>query len=170
MTGLGRINTFRNAVKEKIGQAIPDLRSCENQFGRFNLEELETQMLRAPAVRMAVLSAPFTPEPSAERSADLMCAAFIVTEGRDRDEQGWDIAEAIAVLCHPSQMWGLVRLGVPRNVMIQPVISAAIKQHGVCIIAVEWRQQLHRLGDGIFTDESLRTVKSELIINGEDVT
>ncbi|WP_336288650.1 hypothetical protein [Bartonella sp. CB60] len=159
----GRINQFRESVKKTFQNALPDVRDCSCQFGRFNLEELETQMLVAPAIRVAVLASQFTSVASGQQSAALHVGTFVITTGRERDSQSWLLAEAIAVLCHSGQLWGLTGLTVPRDVQIEPVISAAIKQRGVAISVVEWHQDLHRLGQDIFCDEGERQLKRGLI-------
>ncbi|WP_273755252.1 hypothetical protein [Bartonella sp. MM73XJBT.G] len=163
ITQAGRINAFREAVIKSLKGALPDVRDCGCQFGRFNLEELETQMLVAPAVRVAVLESRLNPMPSGQMSADLHLGAFIITTGKERDVSSWLLAEAIGVLCHSGQLWGLTHLSVPRDVSIDPIISAAIKQRGVSISVVEWHQDLHHLGKDIFAGEDKRQLKGGLI-------
>lgn len=160
-----RINEFRSAVVATIKKALPELRECESQFGRFNLDELETTSVRAPAVRVGLLQGKLKQVASGQAEGTMSCAAFVVTDGKDRDDMAWVIAEAVAVSLHTSQMFGLLRLGTPQGVSIQPVISAAIKSRGVSIIAVEWTQELHQLGQGIFDDSG--SVIPELYINDE---
>jgi len=160
-----RINAFRVAVVEAIRAVMPDLRDCEEQFGRFVLEELERNIIKCPAVRFAVLRATLINEPSAEPTAELDCAAFVVTEGRTRDQSGWAIAEGIAVLLHSSQLFGLTRLSAPRDARILPVVSGKLKARAVSVIAVEWKQELRNLGDGIWDDET--HLLSELYVNDE---
>lgn len=160
-----RINEFRAAVVETIRKALPELRECETQFGRFNLDELETTSVRAPAVRVGILQGKLKPAASGQAEGKLSCAAFVVTDGKDRDDMAWTIAEAVAVSLHTSQMFGLFKLGTPQGVSIQPVISAAIKSRGVSIIAVEWTQELQQLGQNIFDQHGV--VPAELYIDGE---
>ncbi|WP_375695516.1 hypothetical protein [Bartonella sp. AC66GZZY] len=157
----GRINQFREAVIRSLKGALPDVRDCGCQFGRFNLEELATQMLVAPAIRVAVLESRLSSVASGQQSTDLHLGAFIITTGKERDIQSWLLAEAIAVLCHSGQLWGLTHLSAPRDVQIEPIISAAIKQRGVSISVVEWHQDLYHLGKDIFCDEG--KLKSGLI-------
>ncbi len=145
-----RINLFRSAVVAAIKAAMPALRSCEDQFGRFDLDELERTVIPSPAVRVAVLKAKVGPISTGEAEATLSCAAFIITDGNDRDTRAWAMAEAIAVLLHTSQLWGLTRLDAPQGVEIQPVLGLKLRQRAVSIIAVEWTQVLRRLGTGIF--------------------
>ncbi|ELT49066.1 hypothetical protein [Brucella intermedia] len=160
-----RINEFRAAVVETIKKALPELRECESQFGRFNLDELETTSIRPPAVRVGLLHGKLKHTGAGQAEGTMSCAAFVVTDGKDRDDTAWTIAEAVAVSLHTSQLFGLVKLGAPQGVSIQPVISAAIKSRGVSIIAVEWTQALHQLGQNIFDQDGV--VPSELYINDE---
>lgn len=160
-----RINEFRAAVVETIRKALPELRECESQFGRFNLDELETTSVKAPAVRVGLLQGKLKHVASGQAEGTMSCAAFVVTEGKERDEQAWTIAEAVAVSLHTSQLFGIVKLGAPQAVSIQPVISASVKTRGISIIAVEWTQELKQLGQNIFDKDGV--VPSELYINGE---
>jgi hypothetical protein len=162
---IARVNAYRTAVVATIRAAMPDLRECEEQFGRFNLDELETISVRCPAVRVAVLEARAMPMPNGQVAARLSCAAFAISEGRDRDAAAWTMAEAIAVLLQPAQLFGLTRLGAPEALRIQPIITARVKARGVAIIAVEWTQELRELGTAIFDDDGV--LLEELYVNDE---
>ncbi|MHA7881721.1 hypothetical protein [Nitratireductor rhodophyticola] len=160
-----RINAFRAAVVTTVKTAMPALRQCEEQFGRFNLDDLETNIIPSPAVRIAVLKAGISDQAGGEVEANLSCAAFIITDGRERDAQAWTIAEALVVLLHSAQIWGLTKLGAPEKVEIQPLVTVKLKQRGAAIIAVEWTQRLRNLGEGIFDDE--QHLLTELYVNDE---
>lgn len=162
-----RINEFRAAVVAAISAAMPALRSCEEQFGRFNLEELETTSVAAPAVRFAVLDADFTSTADDRQEARLKCAAFVITEGKDRDRAGWAIAEAIALQLRANQRWNLTRLLPPAGVRLQPVISGSIKRRGVALHAVEWQQTLVNLGDSAF--DANFVVLQAITLNGDEL-
>lgn len=161
----GRLNAYRDAVISEISRILPELRSCEAQFGRFDLGELEREMIRAPGVRLAILRGGLGQQAAGALDASLNVVAFVITEGKDRDTVGWAIAEAIGTLLHAGQLWGLTHLSGPTEAFIQPVISAAIKQRGVGVMSVEWKQSLRQLGDGLFGDDG--TVRPELYLNGE---
>ncbi|TAA54820.1 hypothetical protein [Shinella sp. JR1-6] len=163
----GRINAFRAAVMADIKIILPQLQTIEPQFGRFNLDELERTSLRCPAVRVAVLNGKLTDNASGQSDASLQCAAFIVTDGKARDEQGWTLAEAIATLLHSAQRWTLNHIGAPEKPSIQPVVSASIKDRGVAIIAVEWTQAIRRLGENIFDEAGVAL--TELYVNGDEI-
>lgn len=163
----GRINAFRAAVITAIKAKVPLAKSVDPQFGRFDLDELERNSIRAPAIRIAVLTGKVPATASGQSEAALQCAAFVVTDGKDRDEAGWTIAEAIATLMHSGQMWGLTRLGTPERVSIQPVVSASIRDRGVAIIAVEWSQPLRALGSNLFDEDGV--LLRELYINDDEI-
>lgn len=168
MTATSRINAYRQAVVSKLDASMPELAECKEQFGRFNLEDLDKAIIKCPAVRFAVLSAKLPAEPSAQPSAALSCAAFVITEGKDRDAQGWSIAEAVAVIAgNNAQLWGLVQLGAPTQLAITPVITGIVKNRNVSIMAVEFRQELRQLGVGIWDDE--KHLLKELYVNDQAV-
>lgn len=160
---IARINQYRQAVVARIRNAMPELRECSEQFGRFALDDLETTIVKAPAVRVATLSVKGKAQPSGQAEADLVCAAFVITEGQQRDASAWAIAEAIFVLLDTGQMFGLTRLGTPTNISIVPVITGKLKSKAVSIIAVEWRQSLRELGAMIWDDE--QHLLKELYLN-----
>lgn len=162
-----RIPAYRDAVVASIKEMAPELRSCEAQFGKLNLDEFEKAMITTPGVRVAVLSADVPNMPDGRKEAVLSCAAFVVCDGKTRDEAAWTLAEAIAVHLHSSQMFGLVRLGAPSAVKLQPVIAANIMNRAVAIIAVEWKQTLRVLGEAIFDDEG--RLLTELYLNDEEI-
>ena len=159
----GRINAYRTAVTVAIKTMLPELQSCEAQFGRFNLDELQTTMVRAPAVRFAVLSSKVIYNGSGHGDALMSCAAFVVTDGKDRDEKGWNIAESIAALLQPPSMFGLTKISEPSSIAIQPVVSLTLKNRGVSIIAVEFSQTLRGIATDLFNDQG--EVISEFYIN-----
>lgn len=160
-----RINDYRQAVVDTIKAAMPELKSCEPQFGRFDIEALDREMIKTPAVRMAVLSA--TPSHNADGAlaAELKCASFIITSGATRNETAWTMAEAISVLLTPKQMFGILNMGKPEKLNIQPIVSGYAKKRGVAIIAVEWVQRLNAIGEGIFDKDG--HVIEELYVNDE---
>jgi hypothetical protein len=163
---IARINEYRAAVVAAVSTAMPFLRECEEQFGRFNLDELERESVKTPAVRVAVLKAKVTNAASGHADAMLSCAAFVITDGKDRDAAGWTIAEAVAVLLHSSQLFGLTRLGAPSGVEIMPALTVKLKQRAVSLIAVEWNQEVRQLGATIFDEGH---VLEELYVNDEEV-
>lgn len=147
---MSRIITFLTAVSAKIAE-IPDVKEAGYQLGRFDLDSLARVGRRAPFVTVGVLSAPVSRGADTSPSALCEVAAFVVTDGvKDRREaQAWGIGEQIAVLASAqAQMWGLVGLGTPEKVRIQPQTSATANDKGTCLLAVTWQQKLLRIGEG----------------------
>lgn len=167
MSAEGRINQFRAAVVAKLKAAMPKLRHCEEQFGRFDLDELENSTFQAPAVRFAVLQAKLPNTAAGQSEAELSCAAFVVTEAKDRDRIAWALAEAIATMLRPGQLWGLFHLSDPRGVSIQPAVTAKMRQRTVSLIAVEWKQDLRRLGAELFGPDGV--LVEGAYVNDEEV-
>lgn len=164
----GRINTFRRSVVAAIDEILPDLKSCDIQFGRFDIDALDKMIIKAPSVRVAVLNAGSIPEANDKKSAKLACAAFAITDGRNHEEAAWDIAEAIFTLLQPKQMFGMLSLSGASDARIQPIVTGDLKNRAVSIIAIEWNQELRHLGDGAFNDER-NFVRPELYVNDEEV-
>lgn len=162
-----RINQFRDAVVATIKVVMPQLRECDSQFGRLNLEELQASSFPAPAVRVAILKVTPARQPSGRIDARLSCAAFVAAEGKDRDAAAWAMAEALALTLAKTQMWGLSKLSTPEAIEIQPLLTVGALRRGVAIIAIEWQQNLRELGDTIFDDSG--ALLTELYVNGEAV-
>lgn len=163
----GRINTFRTAVRDHIRAILPNLASCETQFGRFDIDALDKMIIKAPSVRFAVLTGDGEQEAADRRTAILACAAFIITEGKGHEEAGWEIAEAIFTQLGPAQLWGLTRLSGVSKARIQPIVTGDLKMRTVSIMAVEWKQSLYHLGTGIFNDAGVAL--TQLYVQGEPV-
>lgn len=162
-----RLNAFRHTVAATIAAGLPALESCEAQFARFDLDDLKRRSIRTPAVRVAILSVRF------ERSASgfdarLKCAAFIVHDGKGRDDKAWAMAEAIALQLGPRQLWGIHKMQAPESVEISPLTSATIERQGVTLIAVQWSQKLLGLDAAdLFAEE--QWLIEELYVNDEQV-
>lgn len=159
-----RINAYRDAVVLTIKNAMPELKNCETQFGRFNVDDLDQTSFKTPSVRVAVLSAGVAPQ-AEKPDAPMKCGAFVVTDGRDRDKNAWAISEAIALLLGPSQLFGINKMSAPEKIQITPLVTGAIKSRGISIIAVTWDQTLRALGGDIFDENGY--LLEELYINGE---
>lgn len=164
---VARINEFRTAVaatyKTSFGKA---LRSVDEQFGRFNLEDLERISFAAPALRFAVLESPLEQQADGTFHAKLRVAAFLIAEGKGADAQVWALAEVAALLL-PSQRWGLVKIQAPEKATIQPVISGGLKNRQVSVMAVEWRQTLVALGSDVF--DAAGVVIEGVLVNGDEL-
>lgn len=149
-TPASRMNEFRAAVVQTIAEKMPDLKHCESQHGRFNLDDLETKSFHLPAVRVAILQAKFNAVSDGTSSALLNCAAYCITDGKERDEKSWAISEAIASFLRPNEMFGLTGLQPPRLEKIEAVISGDIGRRGVAITVVTWQQKIRHIGQSLF--------------------
>ena len=163
----GRLNEFRRAMEATLKTAMPDLRECSTQLGRFDLEELETTSFPTPALRCAVLRAPLEARPDDTSTARLSCAAFAVCSGRNKDDDAWAIAEAAAAFLRRNQRFGLANIGAPEQIRVAPVLSANFNRRGVAIVATEWTQALHGIGASMFDGEP--TIDLSFALNGEDL-
>ena len=162
----GRINTFRTAIAETIKAAMPALKECEPQLGRFDLDELERGSIKTPAIRVGVLMGRLESRSNDTSSALFDCAAFAITDGKGRDAAAWNMAEAVAELLRRNQRWGLQDIGVPESLRIGAIVTGQFKSRGISVVAVDWKQKLNKIGAGIvFDDEGV--VYEELYINGE---
>ena len=163
-----RINEFRAAVPPVIKAAMPELRTCVAQLGRFDLDRLDTTSLRMQAVLVGVISAPLSSNPNDSSSATLEVIAFAVTEGREeeRDNAAWAIGEAIAAILRRPQRWGLTNIAEPESVKLTPIISEGIAKRGVSILSCGWRQRLNGIGEAIF---EAGVLPAEAYLNDEPV-
>ena len=63
-----------------------------------------------------------------------------------------------------NQRWGLQDIGVPESLRIGAVVSGQFKSRGIAVVAVDWKQTLHGIGEGIvFSDDGV--VYEQLYIN-----
>lgn len=164
---MSRVIAFAEAVAAAVA-AVPGVKHADWQLGRFDLEDLKRSSQRAPYVRVGVVNTGALRMVDAAPSATCQVAAFVVTQGRkaDRERQAWTIGEAVAVLATAgAQMWGLVGLASPTNVRIEPLTSAGADDKGVALLAVQWSQVLHRIGEGVFVADP--SAPADLAI-GED--
>ncbi|WP_319774471.1 hypothetical protein [Breoghania sp.] len=162
-----RLNEFRRAMETMFQTAMPTLKECKAQLGRFDLEELERNSIKAPALRCAVLRAPLEANPDDTSSARLACAAFAICDGRNMDDDAWMVAEAAAALLRRNQRFGLSDIGAPIDIRIAPVLSANFNRRGVAIVATEWTQVLHGIGASMFDGEL--PIELTFSVNGDDV-
>lgn len=163
---ISRINAYRTAVIATVQTAMPELKNADVLFGRFNIDDLKQNSFKTPSVQFGVLSCRIERQAN-NIDAKLGCAAFAVTDGKDRDAAAWTIAEAIAVLLKPSQLFGINNMSAPEAMKITPMVSGDLRTRGVAVIAVEWTQTLRNVGPDVFDDEG--HLITELYINDEAV-
>jgi hypothetical protein len=164
---MSRINAFRTAVEATFRAALPVLKSCELQLGRFDLDELERNSIRTPGLRIGVLRAPVQSNADGSYDLPLECAVFAITQGPepDRDNDAWAMAEAVLAVLSPRQRFGLEKIGAASKLRIAPVLSSKMDRRGVSVVAVEWTQVLRDLTAGVF--EPGVTIDLRLEVNGE---
>ncbi|MBB4302351.1 hypothetical protein GGD81_001378 [Rhodobium orientis] len=159
-----RLVAYRKAVTAGIRAALPELKTCDGIGGRFDLEEIESRSITSPAVLVGILAAPLKSEAQGTGRATLKVAAFVLTEGRSRDDTSWAIAEAIGALAvsKSTARWGLDHLALPSEVRIEPVISR--RKRGVALVVVQWSQSLSEIGASVFDEKDV--AYTELYIDG----
>ncbi|MAA97780.1 hypothetical protein [Stappia sp.] len=164
---MSRLNAFRSALETTFQAALPALRSCEAQFGRFDLDELKRHSIKAPGLRLAVLRAPVIVQADSSYDLDLECAAFAVAEGREetRDADALAVAEAVLAVLGPRQRFGLDSISAPRDMRISPLLTGNLDRRGVSVVAIEWKQRLLNVTAGVF--EPGVTIDLRLEVNGE---
>ncbi|WP_417766724.1 hypothetical protein [Stappia sp.] len=164
---MSRINAFRTALETTFAAALPQLRSCDAQFGRFDLDELQRNTIKAPALRVAILRAPVMINAGGSYDAALECAAFAVTDGKgeSRDADAWKIAEAALAVLSPRQRFGLPSIGAPGDLRISPLLTGHLDRRGVSVVALEWKQTLREVTVGVFEDGG--PIELEIEVNGE---
>jgi hypothetical protein len=147
-----RVVSFAQAITATLQHAAPAARTVEWQLGRFDFDDLRRISARAPIAVVGIIEVPLRKSTDGNPSGDTRVAVFVVTKGQKdrREEEAWTIAEQVAVTACEPQMWGLTGLGVPTDVRIEPLASDEGDKLGAALIAVEWRQLLHRIGVGAF--------------------
>ncbi|WP_336800657.1 hypothetical protein [Kaistia sp. MMO-174] len=166
---MSRVVTFATAVAATIKTGVPSVTEATWQLGRFNLDDLARVTGRGAFVVVGVLGANVDRGSDSAPSALARVAAFVVTKGKkaEREHQAWSIGEAIAVLADgKAQFWGLQGLGVPMKVRLEPLTSALSDDKGVALLAVQWEQKLHRIGEGVFDNDP--EPPTQLFIFGEE--
>ncbi|WP_425086994.1 hypothetical protein [Stappia sp.] len=164
---MSRINAFRSAVETTFKAALPTLKSCELQLGRFDLDELERNSIRTPGLRIGVLRAPVQSNADGSYDLPLECAAFAIVQGSEpaRDNDAWAMAEAVLAILSPRQRFGLDNIGAPSKLRIAPVLSGKMDRRGVSVVAVEWTQVLRNATAGVFANSP--TIDLIFEVNGE---
>lgn len=139
----GYLADLPGLIAARIATHLPELRQCEGMAGRFDLAELQTVAVRAPAVLVARLGSSM-PRPLAgpHYIYSLRMAAFVVTKdvpGLARDAAAAAICQALLQRI-PDATWGIDGLGPAADVADQSLSGGAQKAKGVTIWAVTWTQ------------------------------
>ena len=163
-----RVVSFAEAIAATLRTAAPAAKTVEWQLGRFDFDDLKRISARAPIAVVGVVDVPLRKSADGNPSADTHVAVFVVTKGQKerRETEAWTIAEQVAVTACAAQMWGITSLGVPTEVRIEPLVSDEGDKLGAALIAVHWRQLLHRIGVDAF-DADLPPPDTLIIGDGE---
>ena len=148
MLSPGRLVALRAAVIADLALLLPEVKSIEPHFGPFDLDELKSFSVRAPAIKVSLLGW----QPSADVSTrELDCeahlAAYIVTRPQGAtgaDAVALDIAEALAghLVKRAHTAWSLpaTRIACTNH------YSGGVREAGaIALFSVDWRSTV-RIG------------------------
>lgn len=161
-----KINELQKAQVAAIKTLLPELKTCEEHGGRFDLSELAGLSAKTPALFVACLSIKGVSENGDETVAlNNQFAAFIVTtdkKGLTRSAAGKNIAEALSGWL-PNQRFDLQGVGVPKSISASNLYSGKARSKAVALWAVTWQQELD-VGESAFPDGVL---PENLYVGGE---
>ncbi|MBK9080221.1 MAG: hypothetical protein IPL91_14525 [Hyphomicrobium sp.] len=140
---MGRLVEFRDAVTADFKAFLPEVKSIDTHFGPFDMDELKTFIVRAPAVRVSIVgSAATSMVATREVDVQLHCAAFIVTQSLalvPADVAALDIAEALVGRLAARPFTGFSE--VPEKIKIENHYSGAVRgTGGIALFSVDWHQ------------------------------
>lgn len=131
------------AVADRIKLLLPNLLECKAAAGRYNVERLMDETIRAPGVIVSILQMKQVKgNAGPQHFYHLDMAAFIITKdklGLPRDEAASNIAMALAALI-PDKRWGHNDAGQAENVRGQSLVTAASLKVKASLWAVTWTQ------------------------------
>lgn len=137
------LSTLNDAIAATIRTWLPQLATCKGMAGRFDVDALTRDGIKAPAVLVSRLGARQlrgTAGPQPEFGLDM--AAFVVTKdalGLQRDTAAANICQVLLARI-PNRVWGLEDLGEAREVEEQSLITSATQGKAVSLWAVTWVQ------------------------------
>ena len=140
---MGRLVQFRDAVTVDFKAFLTDVKEVEAHFGPFDIDELKSFSVKAPAVRVSIVgSAPTSAVATREVDVHLHCAAFVVTRATatvKADVYALDIAEAIVGRLSMRPFTGFSE--VPEKIKIENHYSGTIRETGgMALFSVDWHQ------------------------------
>jgi hypothetical protein len=138
------LSALPGLVAARIHLALPALRDCKGMVGRFDLEQLKSRGVAAPAVLVSRLSLRQDQVLAGPHVLfQVRFAAFIVTKdelGLPRDAAAARIAQVLLRLI-PNQIWGLpADLDGAFDAAEEPLITAASEKSAISLSAVTWTQ------------------------------
>ncbi|MEO1950678.1 hypothetical protein [Thioclava sp.] len=132
-------------IAARVSEALPDLRTCKAQAGRFDLDALRKLGVAAPAVLVAVTRlAQSQTYAGPAPSFNVELAAFVITKdgmGLPRDAAAMTICQALLQLV-PNRTWSLAGVGEAERVAALPLVTAAQDKLGASLWAVTWQQPI----------------------------
>lgn len=166
-----KILSYLKAAKTEIKAAFTDIKDIDTHAGRLTERDIKQLMLRAPALRIALLGSAKV-ESRLEGTSAIKCkfGCYIVTKNGQqykKDEQAMNIAEALIAFLDRFQPKGegAKYLGQPAgNLRYDVMLSAGQNSTGTMLSAVSWDAVI-TVGEGVF--EETGPVISKLYINDE---
>lgn len=143
-----KISDFLKAIEADLDKApeLDAVRDLEITPGKFNASEITRQSFKTPALRVAFLGAPKTQaKADSTRQFNGAFAVFVMTEGRDRDLEGIDLAQAVAERIEMNRFVDDMPVGDPTNQRIDVLYSGEVDNTGLALFSVSWTQTM-RLG------------------------
>jgi len=143
-----KISDHMTAIGDAL-RAAPDL-AMVNEVkvtpGRFDASEITKRSFKAPALRVAFLGAPKSQGTAdGTRRYDVALAVFVLTDGRERETEGVDIAQAVAELIELNRFSDGSGIGLPTNLRMDALYSGSVDDKGISLYSVSWTQTM-RLG------------------------
>lgn len=137
------IGALPGIVAAQIGAILPELAECKGRRGRFDLDALVKEGVKAPSVQVALIElrqSTVYAGPYFTFSARM--AAFVVTKDRTgllRDDAAAAIVTALLRLI-PDARWGLPQVHPAADVMAEAITTPQLEGKGVTLWAIAWSQ------------------------------
>lgn len=144
-----KITAFLKAIEADL-KTVPELSGVQDIAvtpGRFNASEISRRSFKSPALRIAFLGAPKTqPKADGTRSYNGAFAIFVLTDGKDRDLECVDLAQAVAEHLELNRFSSDMPVGLPAGLRMDVLYSGEIDNKGLSLYSVSWTQTM-RLGE-----------------------
>lgn len=140
---MSRLLQLRDRIVERIRTAVPNV-EVEGHLGRFDEAELKKFMVRAPAIRVAVLALE-DPRTASDEGVDYTARVGIYAVAKDgagkfsRDEAAIAMIEAVLLLTD-RQRWGLPFCLSAQRAAAQNLYTPGAQADGVALWAIDLRQ------------------------------
>jgi hypothetical protein len=143
--------TLRAAIVTTLTSAVADRVEVAGHSGRFTESELSAFMIKAPAVRVAILGvASVTPTSDGGFDADVQVGIYVATKDEasrlDRDAQSLGLVEGIMVSAHQAR-WGLEFCHPAQPAGAQNLYTETGRKQGVSLWAVDLLQKIRIVPD-----------------------